>query len=121
MDLYQSLKDKPLEIFTLQSESKEISYFDTLVFSIYWNNLDSVASKYKFIFQEYLSNQFEGNDYNFHLPKSKKSYEIAYFSAPGDAQNMYVKLDPELKGIHPYSDIISQYITLNTLVSGSNI
>ncbi len=121
IDLYESLKNKPLEVFTLQNESKEISYFDTLVFSIYWNNLDSVASKYKFIFEEYLSNQFEWNDYNFHLPKSKKSYEIAYFAAPGDAQNMYVKLDPELKGIHPYADIISQYISLNTTIAGANV
>ena len=121
IDLYASLADKPLEVFTLQNESKEISYLDTLIFSIYWNNLDSVASKYKFIFEEYLSNQFEGNDYNFHLPKSKKSYEIAYFAAPGDAQNMYVKLDPELKGIHPYADIISQYIALNTTISWANV
>jgi len=121
IDLYSILQDKSLEVFTLQNESKEISYLDTLIFAVYWNNLDSVASKYKFIFQEYLSNQFEGNEYNFHLPKSKKSYEIAYFSAPGDAQNMYVKLDPELKGIHPYADIISQYIALNTTISSSNV
>jgi len=121
IDLYAYLQDKPLEVFTLQNESKEISYFDTLVFSVYWNNLDSVASKYKFIFEEYLSNQFEWNDYNFHLPKSKKSYEIGYFAAPGDAQNMYVKLDPELKWIHPYADIISQYLALNTTISWSNV
>jgi len=121
VDLYAFLQNKPLEVFTLQNESKEISYFDTLVFSVYWNNLDNIASKYKFIFQEYLSNQFTGNDYNFHLPKSKKSYEIAYYAAPGDAQNMYVKLDPDLKWIHPYADIISNYLALNTTIMGSNV
>lgn len=121
VDLYAFLQNKPLEIFTLQNESKEISYFDTLVFSVYWNNLDSIASKYKFIFQEYLSNQFTGNDYKFHLPKSKKSYEIAYYAAPGDTQNMYVKLDPELKGIHPYADIMAQYLALNTTITWANI
>ena len=68
IDLYQLLQDKPLEVFTLDNQSKEISYFDTLVFAVFWNNLDTVSSKYKFIFQEYLSNEFTGNDYGFHLP-----------------------------------------------------
>jgi hypothetical protein len=36
-------------------KGKEISYYDTLVFSIFWNNLDSVSSKYKFIFENILS------------------------------------------------------------------
>lgn len=121
IDLYQLLQDKPLEVFSLDNQSKEISYFDTLVFAVFWNNLDTVSSKYKFIFQEYLSNEFEGNDYAFHLPKAKKSYEIAYMAAPGDAQNMYVKLDPELKGIHPYADIISANISLQTTINAANI
>jgi len=82
VDLYQMLQDKPLEVFTIENQSKEISYFDTLVFAVYWNNLKTVSSKYKFVFENYLSNQFEGNDYNFHLPKSKKSYEVAYLGAP---------------------------------------
>jgi uncharacterized repeat protein (TIGR01451 family) len=121
IDLYQLLQDKPLEVFTLDNESKEISYLDTLVFAIFWNNLNTVSSKYKFIFQEYLSNEFEGNDYGFHLPKAKKSYEVAYMAAPGDAQNMYVKLDPELKGIHPYADTISANIAIQTIINTANI
>lgn len=121
IDLYKLLQDKPLEVFTLDSQSKEISYFDTLVFAIFWNNLDTVSSKYKFIFQEYLSNEFEGNDYGFHLPKAKKSYELAYMAAPGDAQNMYVKLDPELKGVHPYADVISANLALQTTINTANI
>jgi uncharacterized repeat protein (TIGR01451 family) len=121
IDLYKILQDKPLEIFSLDNESKEISYFDTLVFAVFWNNLNTVSSKYKFIFQEYLSNEFEGNDYGFHLPKAKKSYEIAYMAAPGDAQNMYVKLDPELKGIHPYADTISANIALQTTINAANV
>jgi hypothetical protein len=121
IDLYQLLQDKPLEVFTLDNQSKEISYFDTLVFAVFWNNLDTASSKYKFIFQEYLSNEFVGNDYGFHLPRAKKSYEVAYMAAPGDAQNMYVKLDPELKGIHPYADTISANIALQTTINTANV
>ncbi len=82
IDLYTSLKNKSTEIFTLDNQSKEISYLDTLIFAIYWNNLKTVSEKYKFVFQNYLSNQFEGNEYGFHLPKSKKSYEANYLVAP---------------------------------------
>jgi len=121
IDLYSFLKDKPLEIFTSDNQSKEISYFDTLVFSVYWNNLNTVSSKYKFIFENYLGNQFEGNDYGFHLPKSKKLYETTYLSAPWDAQNMYVKLDPEQKGVHPYADILAQNIALNNTIAAANV
>lgn len=121
VDLYDSLTSKPLEVFSSKGESKEISYFDTLVFAIYWNNLKTVSSKYKFVFEEYLTNQFTGNNYSFHLPKNKKSYEIAYLGAPGDAQNMYVKLDPEGKSIHPFADIISKNIELQSTVQVSNV
>lgn len=121
IDLYKLLLDKPLEVFSLENQSKEISYFETLVFAIYWNNLNTVSSKYKFVFEEYLSNQFEGNDYGFHLPRSKKSYETVYIAAPGDAQSAYIKLDPELKWIHPYADTISQNIELQAIIDGSNV
>jgi len=121
IDLYADLISKPLEVFTLDNQSKEISYFDTLVFAVYWNNLKTVSSKYKFIFQNYLSNQFEGNDYRFHLPKSKKSYESAYIAAPGDASNMYIKLDPELKTTHPYAGILARNLELSSTLSASSV
>jgi len=120
IDLYNVLQSKPLEIFESDGQSKEISYFDTLVFSVLWNNLDTVSAKYKFVFEEYLSNEFTWNEYNFHLPKSKKSYEIWYFAAPWDAQNMYIKLDPELKGTHPYADILSANLALQTTLLWAN-
>ena len=34
----------------LNNEKKTINYIDTLAFAIYWNNLSSVSSKYKFVF-----------------------------------------------------------------------
>ena len=119
--MYTTLKDKPLEVFTIENQSKEISYFDTLVFAVYWNNLTTVSSKYKFIFENYLGNQFEGNDFAFHLPDSKKSYEINYLSAPGDAENMYIKLDPEQKSTHPYADILSANLNLQSMLLTGNI
>ena len=100
-------------------DQKDISYFDTLAFAIYWNNLESVSQKYKFIIDNYLSDQFESEN-NYALAKHKKSYEIAYLWAPWDAQNMYVTLDPENKGTNPYADIISQNLLLNSnLMSAS--
>jgi hypothetical protein len=40
--------------------------------------MNSVSAKYKFIFENYLSDQFGGNDANYFLPKNKKQYEISY-------------------------------------------
>ena len=117
VDLYGDLTSKTLQIYTLENQTKEISYFDTLVFAVYWNNLKTVSAKYKFVFQNYLSNQFEGNEYAFSLPKAKNFYESSYLVAPGDAQNMYMKMDPEKKSIHPYADIIAQNASLATILS----
>jgi hypothetical protein len=56
--LYKFLKDKPTKQLVVDGDTKDISYLDTLAFSIYWNNLNSVSAKYKFIFENYLSDQF---------------------------------------------------------------
>lgn len=122
IDLYTILKDKPLEVFTSENQSKQISYYDTLVFAVYWNNLTTVSSKYKFIFENYLGNQFESdNDFGFVLPDAKKSYEIAYLAAPGDAENMYIKLDPEQKATHPYASILAANLTLQSSLLSATI
>ena len=92
-----------------------------MVFAIYWNNLKTVSGKYKFIFENYLSDQFHGNNFLFPLPKNKKSYEIAYIGAPGDSQNMYVKLDPQEKANNPYASVIARNIALNTSLLSSNV
>jgi len=121
VDLHNDLVSRPLQTFTIEGDSKDISYYDTLVFSIYWANLKTVSGKYKFVFENYLSDQFGGNDFLFHLPKNKKSYEAAYIGAPGDSQNMYIKLDPEEKGTNPYASIIARNIALNTSLLSSNV
>ncbi len=106
--------------YELEWDTKKVSYYDTLAFAIYWNNLTSVSQKYKFIIENYLSDQFKSDD-KFTLSKHKKSYEIAYLWAPWDAQNMYVTLDPENKGENPYADIISQNLQINSDLFSSNI
>ena len=122
IDLYASLKNRPLETLSIWWQSKQISYFDTLVFAIYWRNLWTPSSKYKFIFENYLTNQFEGEELlPFVLPRHKNSYEIGYFAAPWDAENMYVKLDPDQKMIHPYAEIIAANMSLRGTVSGMSV
>ncbi len=106
IDLYALLLAKPDKEIEILWDKKSLSYIDTLTFSILWNNLTSVSAKYAFIFENYLSDQFWWNDYNFYLPKNKKQYEIAYLWAPGDPRNMYIKLDPEDKWENPYTSIL---------------
>lgn len=109
-----------MSVYTLDGDRKEISYLDTLSFSLYWNSLNTPSAKYKFIFENYLSDQFEDED-KYNLPKNKKSYEIAYLGAPGNAQNMYVKLDPESKSDNEYASVISDNIKLDSNLLTSNI
>jgi hypothetical protein len=51
-----------------------------LVFALYWNSLNSVSAKYKFVFENYLSSQ-TANDEKYYLPKNKSQYEIAYLAS----------------------------------------
>ncbi len=116
VDLYKELESKPSKEVEILWDKKTLSYIDSLIFAVLWNNFNNVSAKYKFIFENYLSDQFGGNDYNFYLPKNKKQYEIAYLWALWDAKNMYVKLDPEDKGENPYSDIIAANNQLNSFL-----
>ena len=120
-NLISYLKNKTDKVLTIWEENKNISYYDTLSFAVFWNNLNSVSAKYKFIFENYLSDEFWWNALNIHLPKNKKQYEIAYLGAEWDSENMYIKMDPEDKGENPYSDIISKNLNLAALLMWDNI
>lgn len=113
IDLYKILENKQTQEIEIFWEKKQLKYIDMLLFSLYWNNLNSVSAKYKFIMENYLSDQFWWNNYDFFLPKNKKQYEISYLWSSGDAQNMYVKLDPEDKWDNPYDETIWNYLQLN--------
>ncbi|MDD2870584.1 MAG: VCBS repeat-containing protein [Candidatus Gracilibacteria bacterium] len=121
IDLTKILKDKKDSTLKITGDSKTLSYYDTLVFSQYWNNLNSVSAKYGFIFDNYLVDQFGEQESNYLLSKNKKQYEISYLGAPGDAQNMYVKMDPKAKAENPYADIFSKNIELSSNLFSSNI
>lgn len=120
VDLVNFIKSKALKTHSLNWETKTLSYYDTLVFSLYWNNLNSVSAKYKFIFENYLNDQFS-NWENFLLPKNKKVYEISYLWAPWNAQNMFVKLDPKDNSDVAYPDIFSSNQLLSTNLLWSNL
>lgn len=116
INLKDYLKNQKKVDVKIWNETKEVDIYDLIVFSIFWNNLKSVSAKYKFIIQNYLSDQTGGNKYNFILPKNKQEYEINYIWAIWNAQNMYIKLDPnEKKTKNPYSNIIK----LNSLLDAN--
>jgi hypothetical protein len=121
VNLYNYLKSKSVQSYTLDWDSKELNYYDTLVFSLYWKSLPSVSQKYKYIFDNFLYDEFS-NDSNFHLAKNKKIYEISYLWAPWDWNNMYIKLDPEENSeIKPYSSISSSNINLSNSLMAYNL
>jgi hypothetical protein len=44
--------------YTKEGDIKNSNYIDSLAFSLYWKNLNSSSAKYKFIFENYLSDEF---------------------------------------------------------------
>lgn len=108
IDLYDFLSKKSSQEIEIDWDKKDLSYLDTLVFSIYWTSLNSVSWKYKFVFENYLSDQFLNTSNGYFLPSNRKSYEISYLWAVWDSKNMYVKLDPEDKWENPYASIMAQ-------------
>jgi hypothetical protein len=121
IDLYQILQDiEPTEMVSFL-DIKEVTYYDLLVLSVYWNNLQSVPAKYKFVMEQYLSDQYQRPELKFLLPKNKKQYEIAYLWAPWSATEMYVSLDPEAKWDNPFADIIYDNVELGTQLFSSNV
>ena len=128
IDLYEFLNSKETKTLKIWSDEKEITYIDSLAFAIYWNNLNSVSAKYKFVFENYLHDQFINVEdknalpeekYNF--PKNKKQYEIAYLWAYWDAENMYIQMNPESKGDNPYKDIVQKNASLQSKLLWQNI
>ncbi len=115
IDLLSFLKDKPIKEIKIDGEIKRVSYYDFLVFSMFWNNLNNISAKYKFIFENYLSDETSRWNFDYILSKNKKIYEIAYLWAQGDSQSMYVKIDAKDKLEWPYTKIF----TKNKLLSSA--
>jgi hypothetical protein len=121
INLLDFIKTKNNKELTIDQDTKISKYYDTLMLALYWNNLDSISEKYKFIFENYLSDQFTRNENNFILQKNKKLYEIAYLWAEWDAKNMFIKLEAKSKKQNPYADIISKKLELDSKLLWSNI
>lgn len=120
IDLKSYIKWRWSDWINLNWANKDLDYYDILLFSIFWNNLDSVSAKYKFVFENYLSSQNSTNN-KYYLPKNKSQYEIAYLWAHWDAQNMFIWVDPENKWENPYANIISLNQDLSTKLLWVNI
>lgn len=85
-----------------------------------WNNLSNATSKYAFVLENQLDR--DGNrDYS--LIGHKKGYELGYIAGSGDAQNMYVKVDPESKATPPrdITDIQADYSSLVNSMDAANM
>ncbi len=120
-DLTKILKNKADKTFKVAWDEKTLSYYDTLVLSLYWNNLNSTSAKYWFIFDNYLIDQFWEQESHYLLPKNKKQYEISYLWAGWNAQNMYIKMDPKAKQENPYTSIFSDNINLSSSLLWANV
>jgi len=83
-------------------------------------NLPTPTAKYKYVLENYLD--IEGKSV---VPdvSHKRDYEMAYIGAPGTAQNMYVRLDPEEKGAASgkIKEILSKVTATKQLLAATKI
>lgn len=121
IDIYDFLKLKWSKELIIWEDIKNITYLDSLIFAIYWNNLNSVSAKYKFVFENYLSDQFVDSENNFNLAKNKKQYEVSYLGANWDAENLYLQINPESKADNPYADVVKENAELKAELLGKNL
>ena len=121
IDLNKYIQDKWEKELIIWEDKKILTHIDALTFAVYWNSLDSISSKYKFIFENYLNDQFINSDENYNIAKNKKQYEIAYLWANWDSENMYIQMNPESKWDNPYKDIVQKNAELQTKLLGQNI
>ncbi len=93
---------------------------NSIVDSVLWYNLRNATSKYAFVLEHGLDR--DGNS-SYPLPGHKSDYEMAYIAGSGDAQNLFLKIDPAAKGILPpeISDIQNEANTLQNLLDGANV
>ena len=101
----------------LSSDEKALN---TVVESVIWNNMKNATLKYASMLERSLD--IDGA-MKISADSKKNDYEIAYLGAPGDAQNMYLKVDPESKSppSKEISDILNRVNNYHGLIDGSNI
>lgn len=104
LDIFKNKESWELEIW---DGAKEIFPKDLVYFAVYWNSLESIASKFKFIFENYLWDEFE-KETSYPLPRSSKLYEIVYLNAKWNSRWMLIEINPEEINYSPYSDVIAE-------------
>ncbi len=73
---------------------------DTITESVLWNNLDNITAKYAFALEKQLNEDAIQDDA---ISDHKEDYEIASLISTGEAEAMYVKVDPETTSEPPAS------------------
>jgi len=121
--VYQALNSgsyptQNVDLYKMVNESGNM--LTTLADTILWYNKSNATSKYSFILENYLDR--DGNR-DYPLSGHYSDYEMGYIGGPGDAQNMYVKVDPESKGRLPteITDIQQKYQSLFNTLDAANI
>ncbi len=107
-----------VDLYTMVASSGNM--LTTLADTILWYNRTNATSKYSFILENYLDR--DGNR-DYPLSGHHSDYEMGYIGGPGDAQNMYVKVDPESKGTlsKDITDIQADYGSLVNLLDAANV
>ena len=116
---------------TSLGETKQVSFYDTLLNAIQWYQLDTLSNKYRYIFENYLNDQFDGLVFDgnalssemseYIVPSNKKLYELVYLNVPGDGQNMFVNMSPDDLQDNPYGSEIQAIQELKTTLISKNI
>ncbi len=121
VNLWNKLSQKSSQDVDLFWEKKSVNYVDLLALALYWNTLPSVSAKYKFVYEYQFWDQTLRSDlWGIFLPKNRALYEMSYMVAPWNAQNMFIKMDPEEKADNPYADILAKNLEANAYLQLSN-
>ncbi len=92
----------------------------SVVDAVVWNNLANATAKYAYVLEHHLD--IDGNS-KYPIASHKQDYEISYLVGKGDAQSMYVKLDPASKdgpGAE-VSDILQKSAEQLAAIDASNV
>ena len=93
---------------------------NSVIEGVLWNNMRNATLKYANTLERSLDIDGEKK---ISADDKMNNYEIAYLGAPGDAKNMYLKVDPEVK--NPVSaeiaEIMDSMNTYHGLIDGANI
>lgn len=93
---------------------------NAVIEGVIWNNMKNATLKYSSTLERSLD--IDGEQ-KISADDKKNDYEIAYIGAPGDARNMYLKVDPEAKSPFPkeVSDILERVNNYRGMIDGTNI